>query len=574
MPNKIDQTLFSNMHELDSIVTHAKEHSIVPSLWGKGIYNGKIGWGRVLHVIYYIADCIFRIKDKKIKNAFQYTYENYNQTVKLIEEEVATYEQQLVYLLTKSKNFDEKLYKKSRYSITIWNDNLRPLNRSIEKINNLFQKILGEEYSLTKCSFKEIQNFIDIHRLEMAEPPLNLLKKLSLNEELNELEDVQLNKWIEAIVKSSTSIEVNKVHKALITFVSLIKEKICTQYMDDPDLERLEIELAHRGLAIFDKPDPRHIKWRSSLKEGEILSLDNESITLSKVISQEPSDQLNAFSIQEEENLVFLTCKNRALLSLRKKIAESDPIDDPLMELYAPCIIEHAKWVTISPDGKFALVEKIIPATAMYQEAIKNNKPQLLHFLDNKIIHLLQTFCKTNIFPNSLQLKYLGFNASDELKSTKILSKERLDLLKLFHFIEECASGDRKRFIKFYEESGVQVICIPSFFKEVAKNSLSIDFERFNEKPQETAKYNRFKITDHFIIDTAVYLRENLQKSYNTCLTKLISKYKTNKDQVDEYVRERLLHHYTEDKTTCFIRDSRTKEVVREVVNKFNLQKK
>lgn len=532
---KISGSLSRNLQELYAAASDdsGSKMELVANLWGTRIYYAKSGWGKLWCVFYCIWAIFFgtSLRQHKLKEMLLKTERLFAEQTREIAKNFTSYKKNLIVLLEEQDNFNVKKYSLHRYQISHWNDATKPLltllhRRQNKKITattgkifvwNLHKKTHTAAFQ-RKRLFEELhayQNIINIERRLQVETPLVTLKKLSQMKKLNKEEEAGLQRWIETLNKQDKQITVRQFHKGLEALVGHIKKHHWMQGLVPPSLVALELALTKRNCRIFLRRDPKHIAWRDTIKPGMALSGCNTSLHLMRELKPKKSDPSSnniVFTVKDNADKVVVIGKNRALLGIKKEIADN---------LSWGCL--SATWHEVDEEGRFALVERLRePLSSLKWTSTSENITPSDQCEAHPFIGQLKWCLQKELTPENFSYKNFMFCRKGILKSTKIPLKGPLNLPGLESFARKVARNNVHVFRYIMQESGLSFHSYVAYFKEVVEAALKGDEEI---DCSTLAAFDRHQITDPFVIKQAKQLKVEVTALHHQCMEELRRRY-------------------------------------------------
>jgi len=405
--------LEDNLRELYAAACEGRE--LVADRRGERLYVKGSGWG------WYYS--YFGGKGPQLQAAIEKTAALFKERCEEIRPQVEAYRKKISELL-EGKRVGK--WQESCEAMLLWEEDSRPFLKELFRKRN--KKLLewvpegafeaGSELLLTK----EERGFLLWDETGLKEIPKGILAKLLDKKGLWEGEKRRLKEWIEKIENAP----VQPVHAALAGL------------FDDPlPVEAILVEEAveaDRETTCFHQADPEQVRWQKSLKEGAVI----DGIKLGRALPKrgEEGRDLRVFEIAGNDEEVFVTAHNRALLRLKEHFFQH--------RAYG---VRPAAFNYIDPKGRYARVEKLW---------IMMDLPLSKDLLE-PLCKALENCISQKFTPADLKAHYIGFNSSLLLRSTKM--SDAVGWVD-YHFFEkfayEAARGDPELFLHIKMESGLE----------------------------------------------------------------------------------------------------------------------
>lgn len=465
----------SNLQEIYSACQSNKseELALVPSLFSPQVYYSGSGWGR-LWKWFYIAVRFLTCKDLKTDRLFkimQKTEEIFSKRLPLVVENARSYQDYLRKRITEEE-VDEKEVHALRKSVRKWTRSTAPFTSFLDKGKNknitfLFQIFYSDalEQGLRPFSYgeeekllQETQLFIDLEGYLHRPLPIPLLKKLACGIELTPEEKHELENWVEILNKKKHSIPVG-------LFLDCLKA-LTENSLFGGNLTDLQVRLLQNDLELLLMEDREHLRWRASLRPGDELACDGHLYKLGESVglSGKEEDKNILFKIDGDEDHVIAIGMNQAYWPVKQRVAEEFQWGVKMPDIRK-----------ISPDGRFAVIEKLSPAVLENQWKTPKNHSVIDEdlFILTPIVNLLQWWGKQLICPVDFSLDYLMFNNEGELKYTHSLQPQPFDFRQLEDLAQDISQGHLNIYLYIMEQSNLSTHITMNFYRRVVQASLN-----------------------------------------------------------------------------------------------------
>ena len=478
MPLEISQ-LSENLQELFSAVqrTSSNDSPLVSSLFTSKIYDASCGWGRVWRWSYNILSIckccrLDTLKERRLKEAILKTARTFQEQLPIIQEFTNKYRKYVHDASTSTRitRSEENDYTAARKAITLWNDEITPFIKLLERdarLTNLLQPYFQGIPIGTSAGFNidarlqqdlhQCQQLINYEGHHLKTLPIDLFCKLAWFKKIStEIADLQV--WVNEHKKVIKGFGGNRYHDIFRSIVCLaLHPKADTR----PEavaaaVSRLECDLSKHGFTPITEPDPEQIQWRDTLHEGSKLFIGTRCFELGteiqhkekeeKAKNEAPSsgpekasllDKNKIYNIVGQPNAVLVISFNRAVAGIRqfeqKRSAEEGESG----------ICQLAEYLDLDPEGRFAVVEKITPLSHHRWHTAESDTK--IHSEDLRIcLHINQLIAAclregNEKTPRHLTTKHIGINTTDQLKCLRFTDDGPFDLNKIERFINDLA---------------------------------------------------------------------------------------------------------------------------------------
>ncbi len=464
--------------------------------------------------------------------------------------------------------------------------------RQYPRIAAFIKKFFHKEDFKNSLLIERYYNEINLRAQLNETPPYSLIIQLAKNSLLEESDLSKWDKFVEQLVKSSITDEV--LHQGLKAILDHASEYHMTQAeIEDnrlPDLYLLErriVETVYKLIEaniildrkrLFEKSTPCHAAWRSSLKEGSVLtsqeivregpklyaichkislgeqvgkkikktaqSSDNHIffeikeyyISARREITEgfELEDIVGSFSIamvkqQAEEQLVWIG-SNPSTIGIVQTYRPSDDEDanDPqALELPLPDI------EFIDPQGRFAVIEKLKESVGgtNWKEKMQEKEYQA------PLIEFLKHLNKENYLVTPFEPHYFMFDKEGVLNCTRVTQKIEYSLAEFETFVFKLAEGEVNIFQTFLRESGFyeheQAVIIEKIVKKLFDKDFNYDKE---------IKLNQ---VEGVLKEELIKLLKDLEALYERCYLQLALTMPTQLTETQSNkIKEKILYFY------------------------------
>lgn len=531
---------------------------LVANYSGTRIYVSTQGWGRLWTWFYHFTSWLIGndSRSDKLQRAMIHTHVVFQKQVALVNVHLNEYQK---YLEQAGKGYAVKESKVSnaRHAITNWNAAIGPFIKMLQTLPDpimqklllqCFEKIFLKEeitnlfFPLTLKALFTCQKIINLEGITQGPLPLFTIKKILKGKEIDTLDQKTMDKWIKKINKSSVS--ASKLHQAIMG--------ICMHYEKSFNLETavsklnkgvkkldpllLEIFLEDKGCTAFQKSDPKHIQWQQCLEKGSkiMYSDPKEELILGYEVRSNvlKADNTHVFQIENNDKLVAIIAQNKVVLPIKQR-----------RQMEIGFGISPASFLSISPDGKFALMEHLNPISSY--KWISTNEcivPEDFPIL-NALANLLKELVKRNQGLSNFSPNFVMFDKEHHLKAIKPMLKQPFNFNHLENFAWESAAGNLTIFKFLMTTSGLAAHSASKFYYEIIKSALKGDMVSV---PDLAGIY---KIGDYQIVERADKLAKDvllLRQELFSTIQKLIPS--LNAHLLDTKITEAILSCH---KVTC-----------------------
>ena len=562
------ETLKGNLQEIYHAINTAStsQVNLVANVCGTRLYNASQGWGRLWRWFYIVTEVFLGkgLRLANVKKALMRTHLLFQKNLQEIRYHASQYQ---AYLKKTMQGYstNESEFFQTRQCITRWNQTTRPFVKMAvdsrkEVINKLF-KVCFKQLSITEQPFSffsypefdklgQFQKIIDLEGMTNGPLPLELFEKICKNKKLSDSDFKDLDKWIKKINTLPSS---RHLHQALQGFVNTINVPQSGENFEKADLIRLELMLEERGCKLFRQDDPKHLKWRDSLKKGFKLNLNEKEIVLGDPVGKKilGIDQFLHFSINDMPHLLVITGNNESVLGMKKHkhLPENGYGVEPIQILD---IFDHGRW---------ALVEKLEPLTTHYWTSTNYSLSSQDELFLRPLLNLLKWLIQQQQTPDYFSLKYLMMNSQNQLRALRPTSKKEFNFNALEDFVLQCAAGNLKVYQHLMEKSGLYAHMTTKFYHEVMANVL-----KNNPTPPEDLA-GIYNIEDPRIVDRANKLsQEVLLLKQKCCLKILENRPEKDPKNVEQSVDRVILKCHLTNKSSGIIWPTLFENVISEIL--------
>ncbi len=571
--NQIKNALKDNLCEI-YVGLEKQKFELIPSPIGKRIYFSEAGIGIICTLFFRIFNFFmgpdFQIN--KMKQALASTESFFSSSLKEAVSSIDQFEKALVNKIEMQKKAGKKEYKKLSWNITDWNNGTKYFTSDTSSKKEMLHKLFNRFYPGKDCAlsvpkeiskkFKKIQRIIDLETCLETPAPFSSLRKLAEQKELSAEDEKIIDTWITTATEKKSKINVAKFHQGLACLITHISEKHTTAAMVQPDLARLETELARRNLKIFNQPDPKVHALRKDHKPGSEVKCNDKVYILDKEIpSKKTKDNNNqVFTLQNDPDHVLIFGTNTAILATKKFVADE----------VGSCM-QSAEWKEVDKKGVCALVEKLgTPLSEIKWSDKKKISPDDIKNLD-PICKLVDWWIEQNKTPRNLNINTIRFSKEGVIKSTIPMLAGEFNFPVVVNFFQQCAKNNPAAFKYLMNRSTILKQIYVKYYNQIVE-------ETFKEKPsdpEDVAASLMFKITDPNIISEAKCLRKNIKKLQKKIMASLLKKYEIEDPlKISVSSIKHFLRLYRFDQSICFIWNDMKKRIIKEIVSDFKLQKK
>lgn len=474
--------------------------AIIANWSGKRLYYANQGWGRMWRWIYRIAEWVSGQDRRleKVKSAVINTQILFQQQIAILLQALNKYQE---YLKKVSNEYqvNEKDYFDAREKIRKWTSSTAPFVKMMQQsLNPSLKRLLsccfGDELTSEQLAalfapppkpiLKACKRIIDLEGISQGPLPLAVFKKVFRGKVLNAIDNKVLDRWIRKIDKTAKAPQY--VHQGISAIAVLNKRKKngVERPLNPCLLEKL---LEDRGCKVFEKEDPRHLTWRSQLKEGDKLPFKKDEIILGKEINPSPADldYNRVFSIANKPEEVALIGHNQAVLGIRFLRQPTGNDFD----------IESAQIQDVSEDGRIALMDRLLPLNMNKWNSTGVELSPEDAISVKPLIEMLKKFVSKNITPSNFNPNSLMLDKQFRLKSLKQMKNGPFDFNALEEFAKQWAAGNMTVFKHLMHDSGLSKHYTAKFYYESIKNALKGD----TTAPEDLGGI--FKINDPSVIE-------------------------------------------------------------------------
>jgi hypothetical protein len=336
-----------------------------------------------------------------------------------------------------------------------WDSFLKDENAQV--LQDRLKSILGETaLSLFTSSFDSYP-FSHVFQLEgyLKQPlPVALLKQLAWSQELSELNQEYLSVFIQQI-NDHQEIPLcvfSNALEELVTFYSTTTAKPGSE----AKLLALKVALASHGCSIFSKEDEKHTQWVSSLEPGITFQCGTKEYTLGEKLEDNFDSDVEMYAVDGDPSMALSFARNCELLALRERLAQESWGINSISYIY------HC--------DRFSVVERLDKPLIMIEwtskETLTEDDKKLLDPIRN---HIKWYVKENDYFPEGLSNRTLGFNTTNELKCSQVITKGD-NFNQLVAFVIQCAKGNP--FVYRHLAKPIKKHTVAKFYQDVIKNSL------------------------------------------------------------------------------------------------------
>lgn len=448
--------LSRNLQEIYSVLPQCKEGCIplVSNFWGTHVYNATCGWGRLWTLFYDIFFRFAHLKDNNLKKSLVNTYKIFLRVIPSIESDIKVYQKLLSnYMVTGTQ---EGAYPLAKERISYWSHRILPFLHKSTTTNyaHIIQGLLIHfEASTYKNITALLTRYSHISNLEDAMHgcvPPELLQWIYPRSSTTDMEDRNLQEWLQKVNSHGTAVNTNIFHEALKSLhnhaVDFLKPKKGDAL---PSLGSIEWKLQTFGCEQFKQGDKAHINWRDGLRPGDAVYCNGKAYILEKRLSNHSisEDYIHTYTLKNNPDKVIKIGNNKSILLMIKKI--------PVYQLGE---ISTSSFSEVDADGTCALMP-------LYQSAINNKE------ISGAIVLAIKDMLAQDYCPQGFCAKYL-VNDFGTLRYLGHLHRAPFDYNLLEQFIYDVSGGDRVLFKNIMEVSGLFKHRTARFYQAIVKKGL------------------------------------------------------------------------------------------------------
>lgn len=490
--------------------------TLVPSLWGHRVYATTSCWGKLLKAIYVIFGSAMR--HRKLREALRKTHEIFHRHLSNIDEAVQKYKK-YIKLATADKPVSKKESSEARVAITEWNDTIGPFLRFLGVngklvVNEIFRRSLDMKAGSTTPFFVYQQNFIgdytelqrviDLEGLSGKALPFSALAFTSYYKTLSSQQQTDFEEFakkMEALYQNK-EITVDYLHLALKTILDSVSH-------NNKSIASIEMSLMDCGCRIFEDEDPDHMKWRRSLKPGDVVTCNGNQITLGRRIGAKPHGKKDRYILFEDANSpvqLVRIASNQAMLAISKARNEN----------YSGQIRAVRFW-DIDAVGKVALVDRL---SLHLRNIVWSSRKGVFAAADAKKYNWLAPMLKTMVDNREspceeFSTEKLMFDAPGRLWYIGDISRGDYNVNVLTKLARDLSNKNLTIFRKLMEDSGLSRHEYTSFYEEIVEKAAN---NGTNDVEKIAAACN---ITELSIIEHAQELYNAVIELQDSCCKRL-----------------------------------------------------
>jgi hypothetical protein len=335
-------------------------------------------------------------------------------------------------------------------SLSKYKDHLHLLHAYASELGTPLSMVQEKHFS----PLKQTQSLIDLESHTGMPVPILALAKLGHSLELSVKDKQAIQKWIEKLNQV-------KDHLSMKTFEGALKEVVHIINLDsrfslsvhflDYKLEQFECRCE-----LFDQADIRQLRWRAELRHRSVINGKDKDFFIDKKLSPDKAigDHYQVYSLIGEDRVVK-TGKNRFELNVEGwKTA-----DENLHWGFKP-----VKTFEVDPEGKWMIQERL--DQSLKGISWKSQMAKLDPEDEKKALavasHLFWMRYQ-DASPKGLSADHLMFDKEGEIKSIRILKKEKFNYKTIAQFIKEVANGNWYLEKYLWEVSGLTEHPIATF---------------------------------------------------------------------------------------------------------------
>lgn len=532
------RTLQDNFQE----IYHAAHNSetgnlaLVANYSGTRIYDATKGWGRLWSWFYQLASPILgkTTRLEKIKTAIEHTQTIFNRHLCLITSHVKEYENYL-HKLSKGYEVSELQIFSSRSAITSWNAATKPFIKLLkdvkyENLRQIFNFSLGNP---DFHRFKIVQKIINFEGILHAPLPLEVFEKGARGKKLSDSDFKLLRHWIQSINYSGCTL-----HCLHGTLQAIIEELNLQQLPDcdaKADLLKLEILLQANGCKLFEKEDPKYMRWRESLQKGAEIPFNGSYLILGEQIGKKVVgiDHFLVFEIQNNPHHVLIVGHHQSALALRQeqhRLEQTEKLDPiPFVGIY-----DEGRWALMPKLTSLPKIKWVSTGRTIAKEDEKYLRP---------ISELVKWFVEGNYTPQNFSPNSLMFDSAGQIKLLKPAPKGPFDFNALQDFILRCAAGNLTVFQYLMTLSGLDKHACAKFYQQIIAHALQ------GKMAAPHVLAGIYAIGDHKIVDRGAVLQQEVVNSKNRCITALAEHFPDKTpNELEKVVSDLFIQKYVQSK--------------------------
>jgi hypothetical protein len=527
--------LENNLREIYHAIRNPSENSIplVANISGTRIYDSRFCWGILWRFFYQIANWALGTDQSHLtplQKALLNTHETFQNEIPKVQTALAHY-QNCLKKGGKRYEIPEKEYLAAKEIITSWNCSTGPFLKLIQKTSSKQRLFESLGSVLPKTTFdcpeapilREYQKIIDLENFQRSPLPFCSIKKSSRKITLNAHDQNDLDQWISNL--NQQNLRVKKVHQAVQNLISFYANSPLNQEALLHQSGEFELFLEDRGCRIFQKSDPKHLKWRDGLKKGQQFILSHSELILGNelYINKSYGNHMRAYAIEGQPQRIARIAQNSYALKLHDLRMQKNCVYD----------IEPALMLDISYDGKIALYERMKGLLSLSWTSNQGVLTYNDEIIVNQLAKLIKGFISSNSTPSNFTVASIMLNDQQKLKFIEPQTKCSFDFNALEEFIHACASDNKLILQELMTRSGLNNHPIAKFYRDIVTGTLNDD----SIAPDDLAGI--YKISDPKVVDRAINLAKHIKSKKNQLLNK-------NEENID--VNQILLSKYIQSK--------------------------
>lgn len=418
-------------------------------------------------------------------------------------------------------------------------DFLVPNIREIEVKASALKKLFHELQF-----YQKLFNFEEVTKNSL---PLNILRKMSFDQQLTVKEEKKIKCWIKALEKSSKEkifsfggpmenslVRVRFMHRMLYQIVNFIN-KYSKIDGKTAEVEILEARLVNLGYKIFEETDPRHIAYRNSLKPGDKIQWNGRELILGKILENAQNDPHYpiVFSVEDDPELEIVLYHNEAWSYLQR-----------FQESILHCGVKAREVLGISQFGKVIVQERLYYPLNQIRWTSKGSEIGQKDFvLAEPIVELIRSLISRPFTPQPLLPEYFAFNYKGEMRAQDCFVPGFKNYTALENFAYEIAHGKERVF----NAAVFSHLITASDLGETkeAKAYLELLEAALAGKNAEKSVSLNGTIADEKLLRRRGEFFDAIQSIYESCVEDISEKYQVSSDeQLRKIIAEELISYY------------------------------
>lgn len=506
--------LENNLREIYHSIKNPSEHPIplVANLSGTRIYDSRYSWGILWRFFYQIADWATGTHQSHLnplQKALLNTHAAFQNEIPKIQAALVQY-QNCLKKGGKRYEIPEKEYLTAKEIITSWNSSTGPFLKLIQNIasKHLLLQLLHPYLPTTAFDCPEVsslhqyQKIIDLENSQRSPLPLCSIKKSARKITLNTHDQSDLDHWIKSL--NQQNLNAKKVHKAIQALISFYTNSTPNQETLLHESREFELFLEDKGCQLFQKSDPKHLRWCDGLKKGQKFILSHSECILGHelYIHKFSDNQMRAYALEGQPQRIALIAQNCQALQLRDLRMQKNCVYD----------IEPSLILDLSFDGKIALYERMKGLSTFLWTSNHNTLTCNDELIVNQLAKLIQRFISNNFTPSNFSVDSIMLDHQQKLKFIEPQTKGPFDFNALEDFIHACANGNKFILQELMVKSGLNNHHIAKFYHDIVSGTLNNDGIALDDLA------GIYKIDDPKVVDRALVLAKHIKSQKNQLL--------------------------------------------------------